>query len=129
MVFRQAFTLIEVMVAVMIVSVVIAGIITLRGNSSTLLMHMQKEAKEMQYASFLPFSQEDGLQTAKTNLYRLSKEIDMDDDIRRKLKNTPVAIKYNKIRSYDTGDVTLEIGETRLKSTNFQISLKRITLQ
>ncbi len=126
---RKAFTLIEVMVAVMIVSVVVGAIVSLRGNASNLLMHIKKDEKSLQYASFLPWSKENGLDSARTNLYRLSEGVDMDDDLRRKLKAVPIEIKYRKVRSYDMQDTTFEIGETKLKSKDFDISLERITLQ
>ena len=125
---RRAFTLIEVMVAVMIVSVVIGAIISLRGNASNLLMHIKKDEKSLQYASFLPWSKENGVDSSKTNLYRLSENIDMDDDLRRKLKAIAIKIEYKKVRSYDMEDTAFEIGETRLQSKDFEISLERITL-
>lgn len=125
---RKAFTLIEVMVAVMIVSVVIGAIISLRGNASNLLMQIKKDEKSLQYASFLPWSKENGIDSARTNLYRLSEGVDMDDDLRRKLKAIPIKIEYKKVHSYDMDDVTFEIGETSLKSKDFQISLEQITL-
>lgn len=129
MVYKKAFTLIEVMVAVMIVSVVIAGTVSLRGNSSTLLLNLQKEMKNIPYASFLPWSKESGLEPAKTNLYRLVRDVVMDDELRRKLKNIPITVQYQKIHSYDMDDTTLELGETTLKNNELQISLKRISQQ
>lgn len=117
------------MVAVMIVSVVIAGTISLRGNSSTLLLNLQKEMNNIQYVSFLPWSKESGLEPAKTNLYRLAGEPDTDNDLRRKLKNIPIKIEYQKIHSYEMDDTTLELGETTLMNNEIQISLKRISQQ
>lgn len=125
---RKGFTLIEVMVAVMIVSVVVGAIISLRGNASNLLMQIKKDAKSLQYASFLPWSKENGVDASKTNLYRLSEDVDMDDELRRKLKAIPIIIEYKKVRSYDMDDAVFEVGETTLKSKDFQISLERITL-
>ena len=113
----------------MIVSVVVGAIISLRGNTSNLLMQIKKDEKSLQYASFLPWNKEKGLNSARTNLYRLSENVDMDDDLRRKLKAIPIKIEYQKVRSYDMEDTAFEIGETRLKSKDFEISLERITLQ
>ena len=117
------------MVAVMIVSFVIGAIITLQGNTSNLLMHIKKDEENVQYASFLPWSKESGLESARTNLYRLSGNVDMDDDLRRKLKAIGVAIKYKKVRRYDMEYTTFEVGTTTLKNKEFQISFERITLQ
>jgi len=113
----------------MIISVVVGAIISLRGNSSNLLMHIKKDEKSLQYVSFLPWSKENGLGSARTNLYRLSDGIDMDDALRRKLKAIEIEIKYKKVRSYNIEDAIFEVGETTLKSKDFEISLERITLQ
>ena len=126
---RRAFTLIEVMVAVMIVSVVIGAIINLRGNTSNLLMQIKKDEKSLQYASFLPWSKENGIDSARTNLYRLSEDVDIDDELRKKLKASPVKIEYKTVRSYEMENTTFEIGVTTLKSKDFEISLERIILQ
>ena len=112
----------------MIVSVVVGAIISLRGNASNLLMHIKKDEKNLQFASFLPWSKESGLDSARTNLYRLSESVDMDDELRRKLKTLAIEIKYTKIRSYDMEDAVYEVGTTALKSKDFQLTLERITL-
>ncbi len=115
------------MVAVMIVSVVVSAMMALRGNSSNLLIHIKKDAKTIQYASFLPWSKENGLEPSTTNLYRLSNGVEMDDALHRQLKAISIEIRYKKEYSYDTNSTTFEIGKTTLKNKDFQISLQRIT--
>lgn len=110
----------------MIVSVVVSAMIALRGNSSNLLMHIQKNAKTIQYASFLPWSKESGPGVFATNLYRLSNGVEMDDGLRRQLKAILIKIQYKNEHDYDINNTTFEVGKTTLKNKNFQISLQRI---
>ncbi len=116
------------MVAVVIVSVVIGATISLRGDASNRLVHIKQNEKSLQYATFLPWSKENGVDASKTNLYRLSEGIDIDDTLRKELKAIAIEIKYEKVHSYDMGDALFEIGATTLKSKDFQISLERIVL-
>ncbi|MEA1983375.1 MAG: type II secretion system protein, partial [Campylobacterota bacterium] len=51
--FRRAFTLIEVMVAVMIVSIVIAALLQMRGDTSNKLFQLKEMMQTNQYNSFL----------------------------------------------------------------------------
>ncbi len=125
---RRGFTLIEVMVAVMIVSVVIGATISLRGDAGNRLVHIKQNEKSLQYATFLLWSKENGVDASKTNLYRLSEGIDMDDTLRRELKAIAIEIQYKKAHSYDMGDALFEFGTTTLRNKDFQISLERIVL-
>ena len=131
MVSRRAFTLIEVMVAVMIVSVVIASLLKLQGNSSHMLMKLQQNQNNNHFTTFLLYNRDYGLQkhSQKLNLYRLVDNFDMDDDLRRELKSINATIKYKQIRKIDLDTTTIEGGETKLSMPHFNTSLIRVTIQ
>jgi len=136
MIKRGAFTLIEVMVAVMIISVVIAAIIQMRGNSSNMFMHLQKQAAFNQYASFLLWNDKYGFVDEKVPLSRLVEDIDIDDDLRRKLKNIKMQIEYKKLRKIDTSEysddatgIVIEMGIDKISTKNFETTLRRLRLQ
>jgi len=128
---RRAFTLIEVMVAVMIVSVVIASLLKLQGNSSHMLMKLQQNQNNNHFTTFLLYNRDYGLQkhSQKLNLYRLVDNFDMDDDLRRELKSINATIKYKQIRKIDLDTTTIEVGETELSLPHFNTSLIRVTVQ
>jgi hypothetical protein len=119
----------EVMVAVMIVSVVIAALLKLRGDTSHLFMQMQKSQKESSIATFLLWNRDYGLDKSSTNLYSLVENFDIDDALRRELKNVKVEIKYQRVKTIEMDMLIFEIGKTELSTKDFDISLNRVILR
>jgi len=126
---KKAFTLIEVMVAVMIVSVVIAALFKLRGDTNHLFSNLQKRERQNGIATFLLWNRDYGLQKSDTNLFRLVDNFDMDDDLRRELKSLKTEIIYKRVETLELDSLTLEIGKTNLHSKAFDIYLDRVTLR
>jgi prepilin-type N-terminal cleavage/methylation domain-containing protein len=139
---RRGFTLIEVMVAVMIVSVVIAALLQMRGNTTHKLQELKKRLKTTQYNSFLSsLDDKYGFESSNIDLYRLAGDFDMESGLRRKLKSIKTKITYKKIDVLDSNDfdedgennatssIILEIGKTDVKSKDFSLSLLRVKLQ
>ena len=66
---RRAFTLMEVMVAVVIVSVVIAALLQMQGNTHHKLFGIKEMIKTNQYNSFLlSLSDKYGFESSKINM-------------------------------------------------------------
>jgi len=142
---RKAFTLIEVMVAVMIVSVVIAALLQMQGNTNHKLLQLKKSIKDNQYNSFLiSEANRYGFDSSNINLYRLVEKFDLESDLRRHLKATKIKVSYEILDVLDSNDfddesddeeensgngIILEIGKTDLKSDKFALSLLRVKLQ
>jgi len=147
---RNAFTLIEVMVAVMIVSVVIAALLQMKGNTNHKFIQLKKIVTENQYNTFL-ISVDDkySFETSNIDLDRLVDNFDLENDLRRKLKSIKTKVSYEKLDVYDSGDLSddseeyeegeegenggidiiFEIGKTSLKSEDFSLSLMRVKIQ
>jgi prepilin-type N-terminal cleavage/methylation domain-containing protein len=146
---RNAFTLIEVMVAVMIVSVVIAALLQMKGNTNHKFIQLKKIVTENQYNTFL-ISVDDkySFETSNIDLYRLVDNFDLENDLRRKLKSIKTKVSYEKLYVFDSGDfnddsedeegeegenggidIIFEIGKTSLKSEEFSLSLMRVKIQ
>lgn len=147
---RHAFTLIEVMVAVMIVSVVIAALLQMRGNTSNQFMQIKKMAHTNQYNSFLlSLDGKYGFEKSNIDMKRLVEDFDLESDLRRKLSAMKVSLDYETLSVIDTNEFTnqdnsesqedenssgnsgiiFEIGKTVLKSKDFTTQLLRIKLQ
>lgn len=147
---RSAFTLIEVMVSVMIVSVVIAALIQMQSNTNLKFMELKKIIKANQYNSFLTsLSDKYGYESSNIDLYNLTDNFDLESDLRRRLKAVNVKIDYDVIKVIDSSDFTdsndseeddsqtqssgsgiiFEIGKTSLKSKDFSLSLMRVRVQ
>ncbi len=135
---RAAFTLVEVMVSVMIISVVIMALIEMHGNST----HLFTNIKERLHVSFLPSlliaNPDCGYENKTLSADMLTKDFILDDDLRRKLKALNITLSYEQLDSIqapisdknstlDSQNSLFYIGKTTLKVENSSVSFLRIT--
>jgi len=126
----KAFTLIEVMVAVLIISLVIMALLQMRGNSSHMLMNINKQIKVNQFNSFLISNNDYGFESKSTTLDRLLSEFSMENNLRRELKKIKVKIKYQELETIDMdSNIIFEIGKVVLKVDEESTSVVRLRLQ
>ena len=138
---RAAFTLIEVMVSVMIISIVIAALLQMRGNTSNKLIQLNKMNLNNQYTSFL-ISVDDKYtkESSHMDMKRLVEEFDLDTDLRKKLSSIPLELSYKKIKTIDMSksdnednseqsQIVFEIGQTTMHTKTFTNTLLRVQLQ
>jgi len=134
---RTAFTLIEVMVAVMIISVVIMALIRMYSNNTFLFSSYKKQGKINQYTSLLIGNKDYGFENKEIHLYDLVSDFDLDDDLRRKLKAQKAKIQYKILNIIDLSEesnesatgMVLELGNTLLKTNDNSLSLLRLRTQ
>jgi len=144
---HSAFTLIEVMVAVMIVSVVIAALLQMQGNASHKFFQIKKMMNNSQYSSFLlSTSDKYGFEESSIDLNRLLEDFELESDLRRSLKAVKLSLEYEELSIIDTNEmlesedetlqdessssgVIFEIGKTVLKTEEFSNELIRVRLQ
>ena len=135
---RAAFTLVEVMVSVMIISVVIMALIEMHGNST----HLFTNIKERLHVSFLPSlliaNPDYGYENKTLSADMLTKDFILDDDLRRKLKALNITLSYEQLDSMqapisdknstvDSQNSLFYIGKTTLNVENSSVSFLRIT--
>ncbi|MBD3797678.1 MAG: prepilin-type N-terminal cleavage/methylation domain-containing protein [Campylobacterales bacterium] len=128
---KKAFTLLEVMVAVLIVSVVIAAIFQVKGDANTKLFWVQERIKKAQYNTFfLGNTEKYGFEKSNVSLYELVSDFELEDDLRRELKALKINIDYDELEGIETpmGSV-FEIGKTKLNAKEFDQSILRVRLQ
>lgn len=140
---RSGFTLIEVMVAVMIVSVVIAALLQMQGDASNKFLEIKKMVGNAQYNSFLLENSENySFEKSSTDMNTLLEEFDLESDLRRRLKSIKVKLDYEELNVMDTSEiqeseeevistssVIFEIGKTKLQTEEFSSDLVRIRIQ
>ena len=150
---RSAFTLIEVMVAVMIVSVVIAALLEMQGNASNKFMQIKKIMKNSQYSSFLLSERERyGFERSSSDMRSLLGEFEVESDLRRRLSAMKITVEYEMLDSIDTSKilgtqeqsdmpegrivegaqsagVVFEIGKTLLATQDFKSGLIRVRIR
>lgn len=142
--YRTAFTLIEVMVAVMIVSVVIAALLQMRGDTNNKLFQLKKTMQTNQYSSFLISNSEKyAFEDSKIDMKRLVDEFELESDLRVQLKAMKTEIEYEELQTIDTNEldenedeettvnsgIIFEIGRTTLRTKDFSGALLRVRLQ
>ena len=138
---KGAFTLIEVMIAVMIISVVIMALVKMYANNTHIFMSLQKQVKTNQYASFLIGHKDYGYEDKSISMYELVRDFNLHDDLRRKLKDIKVKVVYMELDRIDLSDsatedlenetaseLVLEVGKTILKTESSSSSLMRFKL-
>ena len=152
--FRSGFTLIEIMVAVVIVSIVIAALLEMQGNTNHKFLQIRKMMQSNQYNSFL-LSQADkyGFENDKLDMERLIEDFRVESDLRRRLSAIKAEIEYVELDTIDTSEfedggtdengedlpeedvqtsttgLVFEIGKTVLKSKEFDGQLIRVRVQ
>ncbi|CAI6147405.1 MAG: hypothetical protein SPLUMA1_SPLUMAMAG1_01968 [uncultured Sulfurimonas sp.] len=141
---RRAFTLVEVMVAVVIVSVVIAALLQMQGNTNHKLFNIKEMMKTNQYNSFLlSLSDKYGFESSKMDMKRLVSEFELESDLRRRLKGMKLELYYEELTTIDTSELDasshlnetsntsliFEIGKTTLKTKDFTTQVIRVKIQ
>lgn len=139
--YRDAFTLIEVMVAVMIISVVIMALIQMYANNTHIFSSMKKQTKTNQYSSFLISNDNYGFQDKNIYLHDLVKDFDLDHSLRRELKETKAKVIYKEIETIDMSEqesdtdaevsssLVLEIGRSILQKDGSSTALIRFRIR
>lgn len=142
---KKAFTLIEVMVAVMIISVVIMALLQMNANNTYMFSQVKNQESAAQYLSLLVGTKY-GFDNEKISVEELVSDFDLDDDLRRELKNIQMKTSYQILQSIDTsmfdeGDkseededenennssgTVYEIGRTTIKIKHSSASLLRL---
>jgi len=141
---KEGFTLIEVMVAVMIISVVIMALLKMYSNNVYIFSSIKQEIKTNQYVSLLIGNDNYGFEKKHIVMYDLVKDFDLESDLRRKLKSLKADIIYTQVDSIDlsedtqkndntesksTSSVVLEIGRDTLKTKTFSTSIMRLRIK
>jgi len=153
---RGGFTLIEVMIAVVIISTVIMALLTMNGNNTHIFSSFKEQAKINQYASFFISNTQYGLEDDSVVMDDLLSEFDVESDLRRELKEIKVELVYKIVEQIDLSEyeedeseadensdiasdeeqskdtnstLIVEIGKTTLKLNDTATSLLRIQIQ
>lgn len=152
---RSAFTLIEVMISVVIISTVIMALIKLFANNTHIFASLQKKNETSQSLSFLMSNNDYGFSDDKIYLDDLLTDFDLESDLRRELKATKVELIYQELDTIDmsefdgtdeenedlyeedveeevkeaSSELVFEIGKSVLKTKDASSALLRIRLQ
>lgn len=132
---RAAFTLVEVMVSVMIISIVIMALLEMHGNSTNLFRNIKERLHISFFPSLFIANSEYGYENKTVFVDGLVKEFPIDDNIHRELKDKKIDIVYKQLSSVESPameeNATLNrvfyTGKTTLKLENSSVSFLRIT--
>ena len=135
---RKAFTLLEVMVAVLIISIVIMALLQMRGHSAHIFSSLTQKLQVNQYLSFLVSNDDYGFEQDNLTADKLLKDFDVERGLRQSLKKVKIDLIYQELDPIDLAELDdenlssgmiFEIGKTILKTDVSSVSLPRIRLQ
>jgi len=139
----------EVMIAVMVISIVIGVLLQLFSNNTTLFSSMRGHSELCMRSSLLIGNNSYGYENEKVSLAELVQEFDIDDALRRKLEKYKAEITYTQVKTLDTEEVkvdedlesyidenlegeqerSMEIGRSSFQMNEFQTAYLRLKLQ
>ncbi len=149
---REGFTLIEVMIAVVIISTVIMALLEMFANNTHIFSALTKKTQINQYASFFISNPDVGLEEENSlTLYDLVSDFPLEDSLRRELKEHKIKIVYQELETIDMSDfeeseedsseessqeekdvnsnMIFEIGKTILNVKNSSMALLRLKVE
>ena len=134
--YRSAFTLIEVMVAVMIISVVIMALLQMQGNTTHIFSKLGDTIKVNQYTSLFISNKDYGFEKKSVDLDDLLSDFKVEDELRRELKTIKVKVDYEKLKTMDMREIEegsssmiFELGKTMLNVGESSSSIMRFKIQ
>lgn len=137
---KPAFTLIEVMVAVMIISVVIMALLKMYANNTLIFSSIKEQIKTNEYSSLLISNDNYGFEEKQLTLNNLVDNYDLESDLRRELKAKKAQLTYEIVQSIDLSEqnetdegmnsgLVLEVGRDVLKTKEFSVALMRLRIK
>jgi hypothetical protein len=122
------------MIAVMIISVVIAAILQMRGNSNFMYEQIDQNAKMNQYLSFFLSNPDFGFERKSTSVKNLCDEFELDSELRREFSSIKLNIDYKQLDVLDTSEfdensqLVIETGRSIIGTKESSASLLRIRI-
>lgn len=126
----------------MIVSVVIAALLQMRGETAHKFLGIKKMLQTNQYNSLLiAQNSKYGFEKSNMDMNRLVEDFDLESNLRRKLKSIKVELGYEELKTVDTSEfeesdqgssgsgLVFEIGDTSIKTENFTLHMMRVRVQ
>ena len=107
----RGFTLIEMMVAVLIISVVIGSLIQLFSNNPRLLGRIEQNSGFAMYGTLFVGVSDPGFVKEEVTLDKLVADFELDDALRRELKQQKAFVDYRMISRLDEGDLADNVEE------------------
>ncbi|MBU0631602.1 prepilin-type N-terminal cleavage/methylation domain-containing protein [bacterium] len=135
---RAAFTLMEVMVSVIIISIVIMALLQMHGNSTNLFTNIKEKLYIGFLSSFFIANPDYGYEKKTVLADELLKDFDIDDDLRKRLKSMRLDIDYRQLETIDLSKIDdnetnssngllFYTGKTIIKTNDSSVSFFRIT--
>ncbi|MCK5111615.1 MAG: hypothetical protein KAQ94_08850 [Arcobacteraceae bacterium] len=118
---KQAITLVEVLVSVMLISVVIVSLLQIKENN---LHFLEKSKDTIKYNSYIAMVSLDNDKNIRNKNIYLDEEIKFkDDDIRKEFKNIKIKVKDEELEpiEFSTDEYTLQIN---IKQTSLSMENK-----
>ena len=119
------------------------ALLQMYANNTYIFMSMKKQTQTNQFSSFLIANHEYGLENDSLTMYDLVRDFNIEDDLRRVLKDKKTKIIYKRLKSIDLSEreeeeneedrpastIVLEIGRSIIQNADASSFLVRVKLQ
>ena len=146
---RKGFSLLEVMISVMIITLVIGVLLQLYSNNTRLFSSMRGHSELCMRSSLLIGNSEYGYEDKEVSLAELVHNFNVDDDLRQKLKKYKAKVTYTPVKELNTKQTrtdeeldpyiteesqglkerSMEIGRSSFEMDEFQTAYLRLKLR
>ena len=120
----------EVMIAVMILSVVIMALVQMYANGAHIFKAVTAKREINQYISLLATNQKYGFENSSFTLDRLVEDFEIEDGLRRELKNVKIKLLFENIENKKV--IKKEVSEFKAEvssGSNAVFGLARVVLK
>lgn len=137
---RDAFTLLEVIIAVVLISIVIMALLQMYSNNTHIFSSLKKQTTINQYGSLLLANKNYGYEDKKISLDTLVETFDLRDELRQELKGYQVNISYVELDRIDLSEqvndeqqtqsqtMVIEVGKTLMQTKESSLALIRLKI-
>lgn len=102
---KEGFTLIEIMVSVLIISTVVMAMLQLFSNNTHFFQHMDGKSSLTLESTLLIGAKDFGFEKKETTLYDLIDGFEVDNEVRKALKEKKVSLNYVEVTRLDGDDL------------------------
>lgn len=135
---KKAFTLIEMMISVIIISTVILALLEMQGNTNFIFSKLKSKLSINQYLSFFIANDKYGFDKDSISLDDLISDFKVENELRRELKEIKVKVIYEELDTIDMSEmdeedveaiVEVEDGEVKDTDSSIVFEIGRTVLE
>lgn len=98
---KNAFSLVETLVATLIASLVVFALLQASSNNSKIINYADKSKNQKEIFSLVLLNAHENFHNAQKSIYEFVKDFNLTDEIKTKLKNEKISYLHEKVATLD----------------------------